>query len=117
MNTATTTPTVKVSKSTTKVTKSTNPVGRPRTTVKLILNKSFSLKDLQTLNPLVKKMTLRAHVLRGVKNGQFTKLNRTVLTGLKGKPSHLFINTKVLAANLANLGKTKEIKAKSLVTV
>jgi hypothetical protein len=75
--------------------------------LKLILNKTFSLKDLQALNPDVKPVTIRAAVLRGLENGRFTKLNRTVRSGRKGKPASLFINTKVYEANLRNLAKSK----------
>ena len=81
--------------------------GRPAKAVTLILNKGFTLKDLQTKNPDIKSVTLRAHILRGLKNGSLTKLARVVETGKKGKPAHIFINTKVYKANLANLNKTK----------
>ena len=81
--------------------------GRPSKDVSLILNKSFTLKDLQAKNPEVKSITLRAHILRGLKNGSLTKLSRVVESGKKGKPAHIFINTKVYNANLANLAKTK----------
>ena len=81
--------------------------GRPSKDVSLILNKSFTLKDLQAKNPEVKSITLRAHILRGLKNGSLTKLTRVVESGKKGKPAHIFINTKVYKANLANLAKTK----------
>ena len=81
--------------------------GRPAKDVSLILNKSFTLKDLQAKNPEVKSITLRAHILRGLKNGSLTKLTRVVESGKKGKPAHIFINTKVYKANLANLAKTK----------
>lgn len=81
--------------------------GRPAKSVSLILNKGFTLKDLQTKNPDVKSVTLRAHILRGLKNGSLTKLTRVVETGKKGKPAHIFINTKVYKANLSNLNKTK----------
>jgi len=85
----------------------TSKVGRPATNLKLILNKSFTLKDLQTLNPDVKAVTIRAAVLRGLSNGKFTKLPRNVQTGRKGKPANIFINSKVYKANLANLSKSK----------
>lgn len=81
--------------------------GRPAKAVTLILNKGFTLKDLQNKNPDIKSVTLRAHILRGLKNGSLTKLARVVETGKKGKPAHIFINTKVYKANLANLNKTK----------
>ena len=81
--------------------------GRPAKNLKLILNKSFTIKDLQTLNPDVKFVTIRAAVLRGLSNGKFTKLTRNVKSGRKGKPANIFINTKVYQANLANLAKTK----------
>ena len=81
--------------------------GRPAKDVLLILNKSFTLNDLRVKNPEVKSITLRAHILRGLKNGSLTKLTRVVESGKKGKPAHIFINTKVYNANLANLAKTK----------
>jgi hypothetical protein len=88
-------------------TKITSKVGRPAKNLKLILNKSFTLKDLQTLNPDVKAVTIRAAVLRGLSNGKYTKLPRNVQTGRKGKPANIFINSKVYKANLANLAKSK----------
>jgi len=81
--------------------------GRPAKSVFLILNKGFTLKDLQAKNPNIKSVTLRAHILRGLKNGSLTKLSRVIETGKKGKPAHIFINTKMYKANLANLNKTK----------
>jgi hypothetical protein len=86
---------------------STSKVGRPATKLKLILNKSFTLKDLQALNPDIKPITIRASVLRGLDRGTYTKLPRTVQTGKKGKPANIFINTKVYKANLSNLSKSK----------
>ena len=88
-------------------TKTAAKVGRPAKNLKLILNRTFSLKDLQVLNPDVKPITIRAAVLRGLANGKYTKLNRNVRSGKKGKPASLFINTKVYQANLANLAKSK----------
>jgi hypothetical protein len=88
-------------------TKITSKVGRPAKNLKLILNKSFTLKDLQNLNPDVKFVTIRAAVLRGLSNGKYTKLPRNVQTGRKGKPANIFINSKVYKANLANLAKSK----------
>jgi len=88
-------------------TKSTVKRGRPAKNLKLILNKSFTIKDLQNLNPDVKFVTIRAAILRGLSNGKFTKLNRNVKSGKKGKPANIFINTKVYQANLANLTKSK----------
>ena len=85
----------------------TSKVGRPAKALKLILNKSFTLKDLQTLNPDVKFVTIRAAILRGLSNGKFTKLPRNVKSGKKGKPANIFINTKVYQANLNNLSKSK----------
>ncbi len=90
-------------------TKTTSKVGRPAKNLKLILNRSFTLKDLQALNPDVKAVTIRAAVLRGLSNGKFTKLPRNVQTGKKGKPANIFINSKVYKANLANLAKSKAV--------
>ena len=87
----------------------TSKVGRPAKNLKLILNKSFTLKDLQTLNPDVKAVTIRAAVLRGLSNGKYTKLPRNVQTGRKGKPAAIYINSKVYKANLANLAKSKAV--------
>ena len=81
--------------------------GRPKAVLKLILNKTFAMGDVVALNPGRNKLTVRKHILDGVKSGSFTKLSKTVKSGKKGKPAHLFINTKVLTANLANLAKTK----------
>jgi hypothetical protein len=86
---------------------SKSKAGRPAKDVLLILNKSFTLNDLRVKNPEVKSITLRAHILRGLKNGSLTKLTRVVESGKKGKPAHIFINTKVYNANIANLAKTK----------
>jgi hypothetical protein len=87
----------------------TSKRGRPAANLKLILNKSFTLKDLQSLNPDVKFVTIRAAVLRGLDTGKFTKLNRNVRSGKKGKPASIFINTKVYNANLSNLAKSKVV--------
>ena len=87
----------------------TAKVGRPAKNLKLILNKSFTLKDLQILNPDVKDVTIRAAVLRGLSNGKYTKLPRNVQSGRKGKPANIFINSKVYKANLANLAKSKAV--------
>lgn len=95
--------------STSTSTKTVAKVGRPAKNLKLILNRTFSLKDLQVLNPDVKPITIRAAVLRGLANGKFTKLNRNVRSGKKGKPASLFINSKVYQANLANLAKSKAV--------
>lgn len=98
-----------------KVRKVKRGVGRPSAEVKLILNKSFTLKDLQALNPSVKPVTIRAHVLRGLETGRFTKLDRTVQTGRKGKPANIFINRSLYEANLRNLAKSKARKAEAVV--
>ena len=87
----------------------TSKAGRPAKNLKLILNKSFTIKDLQTLNPDIKFVTIRAAVLRGLSSGKYTKLPRNVQTGKKGKPANIFINTKVYKANLANLAKSKVV--------
>lgn len=93
--------------STSTSTKTTSKVGRPAKNLKLILNKSFTLKDIQALNPDVKSVTIRAAILRGLEKGKFTKLSRNVKSGRKGKPANIFINTKVYQANLNNLAKSK----------
>ena len=98
-------------------TKITSKVGRPAKAMKFILNKSFTLKDLQTLNPDIKPITIRAAVLRGLSKGKFTKLPRNVKSGKKGKPANIFINTKVYQANLANLAKSKAVATVTAETV
>lgn len=82
-------------------------VGRPKANLKLILNKTFSLADMFALNPGSHKLTVRRHITDGVKAGVFTKLAKKVATGKRGKPADLFINTKVLSANRANLARVK----------
>ena len=81
--------------------------GRPKANLKLILNKTFSLADVFALNPDTHKLTVRRHISDGVKSGTFTKLAKKVNTGKRGKPADLFINSKVLSANLANLARVK----------
>lgn len=81
--------------------------GRPKANLKLILNKTFSLADLFALNPGTHKLTVRRHVTDAVKSGAFTKLAKKVNTGKRGKPADLFINSKVLSANRANLARVK----------
>jgi hypothetical protein len=102
-------------------TKTASKVGRPAKNLKLILNRSFTLKDLQALNPEVKPVTIRAAVLRGLSNGKYTKLTRNVQTGRKGKPAAIYINKSVYEANLRNLAKAKNkvvnLNESSTVTV
>lgn len=81
--------------------------GRPKANLKFILNKTFSLADMFTINPTSNKLTVRRHISDAVKAGTFTKLDKKVTTGKRGKPADLFINTKVLNANRANLARTK----------
>ena len=84
-------------------------VGRPAANIKLIMNKSFTVKDVVDINPGSKYITVRAAIVRGLASGKFVKLNRNIKTGRKGKPSSVFINAKVYKANLANLAKTKMV--------
>ena len=81
--------------------------GRPKASLKLILNKAFSVDDMVALNPDNHELTVRRHISDGVKSGVFTKLAKKVNTGKRGKPADLFINSKVLSANRANLAKVK----------
>jgi len=91
-------------------------VGRPKANLKLILNKTFSMAEVIKLNPDKNKLTVRRRIMDGFKSGIFTKLAKKVLTGKRGKPADLFINTKVLAANRANLSRVKA-KADAVVAV
>jgi len=67
-------------------------VGRPKKQLKLIMDKTFSLRDVVNLNPTTNKLTVRKHILDGVKAGVFMKLTSTVSTGKRGKPAHLFVS-------------------------
>ena len=69
-------------------------VGRPKKVIKLIMNKTFSLRDVVSLNPTTNKLTVRKHILDGVKSGVFMKLTETISTGKRGKPAHLFVSAK-----------------------
>ena len=69
-------------------------VGRPKKVLKLIMNKTFSLRDVVSLNPTTNKLTVRKHILDGVKAGVFMKLTETIATGKRGKPAHLFVSAK-----------------------
>ena len=94
-----------------------NKVGRPAVNVTIPSKGSFTIKDLQTVNPSVKPVTLRAHVIRSLKNGTLTKLVKTVKSGKKGKPAFKFMTTESLkqlkAMDVAKSAKT----VKTLVTV
>lgn len=81
--------------------------GRPKANLKLILNKTFSMADMVALNAGSHELTVRRRMGELVKSGAFTKLAKKVNTGKRGKPADLFINTKVLAANRANLARVK----------
>lgn len=81
--------------------------GRPKANLKLILNKTFSLADLFALNSASCEQTVRRRMTQLVKDGTFTKLAKKVNTGKRGKPADLFINSKVLSANRANLARVK----------
>lgn len=72
--------------------------GRPAVAVTIPSKGSFTLKDLQTANPAVKPVTLRAHVVRALENGTLTKLVKTVKSGKKGKPAFKFMSTEALKA-------------------
>ncbi len=67
-------------------------VGRPKKQLKLIMDKTFSLRDVVNLNPTTNKLTVRKHILDGVEAGVFMKLTSTVSTGKRGKPAHLFVS-------------------------
>ena len=57
-----------------------------------IRNRTFSLRDVVSVNPTTNKLTVRKHILDGVKSGVFMKLTETIATGKRGKPAHLFIS-------------------------
>lgn len=85
--------------------------GRPAVPVTFPVKGSFTLKDVQALNPNVKSVTIRSNVLRAVDNGTLTKLVKTVKSGKKGKPAFKFMLTEAL-----NRLKAKDTQ-KAVVTV
>lgn len=87
--------------------------GRPAHSVKLPMNKSFTINDLIQMHPNEKRLTLHNHVKRALKSGVLTKLDRVVETGKRGKPAFIFINAKIHQANLRNLAKAKAVAAAS----
>jgi hypothetical protein len=89
-------------------------VGRPAVAVTIPSTKAFTIKDLQAVNPNVKPVTLRAHVIRSLKNGTLTKLVKNVKSGKKGKPAHKFMTTQALNALKA---KDKAVKTVDSVVV
>ena len=50
----------------------------------------FTMKDVESLNPNVKRSTVRAHVNRNVKNGAYKRTGETVKSGGRGKPAYKF---------------------------
>ena len=88
-------------------------VGRPALAVTLPASGAFTLKQLAELNPTVKPITLRGHVVRALEAGTVTKLDETVKTGLKGKPAFKFMATKAFASVKAKRDRRKAAKAKT----
>ena len=70
--------------------------GRPSVPVEFPSNGSFTLKDVQALNPNVKNVTIRSNVIRAVEKGTVTKLVKSVKSGKKGKPAFKFMLTEAL---------------------
>ena len=89
--------------------KSSRGRGRPPVAVKMIMGKAFTLKDLQKVNPTVKSITIRNHVIRSVEKGILTRLSESAKTGKRGCPALRFVNTRIAVANLAR--KTKQTVA------
>lgn len=87
--------------------------GRPAHTIKLPMNKSFTINDLLAAHPNEKRLTLHNHVKRALESGTLTKLDRVVETGKRGKPAFIFINAKIHQANMRNLAKAKAAAAAS----
>lgn len=83
---------------TTATTVTKGKAGRPATNLNFPSKGSFTLKDVQNLNPAVKPVTVRAGLSRAVTNGIVTKLVKTVKTGHKGKPASRFMTTEALNA-------------------
>ena len=96
----------------TKSTKTNTSVGRgrPAIPVKYIMTKAFTLNELFALNENVEKATVRAHIIRGVKSGKFTKLEETVKTNRRGKPAFRFLNTNILRGRKTSINKTTQTK-------
>lgn len=87
--------------------------GRPAVVVNIPNKGSFTLKDLETINPTVKPITLRAHVVRGLEKGSLTKLVKTVKSGRKGKPAFRFMSTEALNEMKAKDSLKTKVKAVS----
>lgn len=68
--------------------------GRPSVPVKLIMTKTFTLKDLAAANPGVKPITLRNHVIRAIEKGTIVRLADPLrIKNRRGKPASRFVNT------------------------
>lgn len=65
-------------------------VGRKATDV-VTPTGEFTIKDVETLNPNIKKSTVRAHVNRSVKTGAYKLTGETVKSGGRGKPAYKFV--------------------------
>ena len=106
-------PVTKPAKATKTKTKTKGP-GRPAATVKFPRGR-FTIKELQTLNPNVKPVTVRVHVTRAVEKGMLTRLSETVKTGKKGKPAFRFVLTSSVKSNRKN-SKNKNSESIAAVT-
>lgn len=85
--------------------------GRPAKSVVIPTEGAFTLKQLKEANPTVNAVTIRAHVLRGIERGTYSRLPDVVRSGRKGKPAHRFITAK----GLARRNKRQTNKATSAV--
>ena len=85
--------------------------GRPAKSVVIPTEGAFTLKQLKEANPTVNAVTIRAHVLRGIERGTYSRLPEVVRSGRKGKPAHRFITAK----GLARRNKRQTNKATSAV--
>jgi len=68
---------------------SSGKAGRKATNVS-IPSGDFTMKDVEYLNPNIKRSTIRAHVNRNVKTGTYKMTGETVKTGGRGKPAYKF---------------------------
>jgi predicted transcriptional regulator len=71
-------------------------VGRPATELVIPESGSFTLTKLSELNGGVKRVTVRAGLMRALRDGVVTRLATTVKTGGKGKPAYKYMNTEAL---------------------
>lgn len=74
---------------TTVVAKQRRKLGRKPIVITEILDRKFSIVDLEKLNPTVKSPTIRAFVARKVSGGRYI-VDSTLKSGGRGKPANIY---------------------------